>query len=618
MQWWFFGVVIAQSLQLSAVLAQPTKKSQSPTMNASAEVQQKLPTLFYTLNLNDRANDQFKVKLSVSGLKPENSVYQFASTAPGTYQVMDMGRYIRNFKAFDKAGKELKAERVSVNQWKLADPTKVAEIQYAIAETWDSVVKENPIYEMCGSSLEQDHALVNGQTAFGYIAGLQDAPLTLKIERPTAWNVGTALDTNEQGMFVAKNYDHLVDSPILLGRLTRAATTVKGAKIEIYTYSKTDKIRSEQLLGAMQSMLNAAGEFMRELPVQRYVFLYHFENQSVGAWEHSYSSEYVLEEKDYTPEYGQSITDIAAHEFFHVITPLNIHSELIERFNFVTPTASEHLWLYEGTTEWAAHIMQLRAGLITPEQWFKTTSQKIFYDRVFYDRNYSLSKLSLTSFTPAGQKQYGNIYMRGALVSTLLDIRLLELSGGKRGLRELVLDLAKKYGPSKPFSEKEFFKEVVAMTYPEIEQFIEDYIKHPQPLPIKEYFEKLGITYFDAKPLGNDVVELAVKTTLQNGKFIVTDYRSALDTCGIREGDELTALNDKPIEAKSVNVLNAQFAKLPVGSTYTLGVRRDGKDLKLTLPVIAKKAEQPYVFELNPNAYKKQIALREAWMKNVK
>jgi hypothetical protein len=58
------------------------------------------------------------------------------------------------------------------------------------------------------------------------------------------------------------------------------------------------------------------------------------------------------------------VTDIAAHEFFHVVTPLNIHSEIIEHFNFVmTPVPSRHLWLYEGTTEWAAHAMQLRAGL---------------------------------------------------------------------------------------------------------------------------------------------------------------------------------------------------------------------------------------------------------------
>ena len=44
-------------------------------------------------------------------------------------------------------------------------------------------------------------------------------------------------------------------------------------------------------------------------------------------------------------EVGVAVTDMAAHEFFHIVTPLNIHSEIIEHFNFATPTPSQHLWL---------------------------------------------------------------------------------------------------------------------------------------------------------------------------------------------------------------------------------------------------------------------------------
>ncbi len=576
------------------------------------------PTLAYKLNLNDRSEDTFKVKLLVSGLKPENAIYQFASTAPGTYQVMDMGRYVRSFKAFDKNGKELKTEKITVNQWKIADVTKTAEIRYSIAETWDSVVKENHVYEMCGSSLENDHALINGQTIFGYPTGLQGLPMTLAIERPADWKVGTALDTNAQGQFVAKNYDHIVDSPILLGRLTKAQTVVKGSAVEIYAYSKTDKIKAEQLLSAMQDMLNAAGEFMRELPVKRYTFLWHFEDKNVGAWEHSYSSEYVLAEQEYTPEAGQGYKDISAHEFFHVITPLNIHSEIIERFNFVTPTASEHLWLYEGTTEWAAHVMQLRSNLITLDQYLKTLNQKVNIDTRFFDRNYSLSKISLTSYSVDGQKQYGNIYMRGALVAGLLDIRLLELSGGKRGLREVVLELAKKYGQSKPFAEKQLFDEITKMTYPEIGKFFDDYVKNPQPLPFKEYYEKIGISYYEVKPLTNDVVDVAVKADFKDGKLVVADYKTSLDTCGIREGDEITSLNGEKVNVQSGNQFGGLLTKQKIGGSYTLTVMRDGKEQVLTLPVLTKKGERQFVFELNPNAYKKQIALREVWMRNLK
>ena len=140
-----------------------------------------------------------------------------------------------------------------------------------------------------------------------------------------------------------------------------------GVPVEIYAYSRTGKIQAPQLLNAMDDMLEAAGKFLGRLPVDRYTFLYHFEDQSAGAWEHSVSSEYVFQESEFTDSLGRYLTDIAAHEFFHIVTPLNIHSEIIEHFNFVTPVPSQHLWLYEGTTEWAAHAMQLRAGLKRPE-----------------------------------------------------------------------------------------------------------------------------------------------------------------------------------------------------------------------------------------------------------
>ena len=46
---------------------------------------------------------------------------------------------------------------------------------------------------------------------------------------------------------------------------------------------------------------------------------------------------------------------------------------------------------------------------------------------------------------------------RGALIGELLDIRLLQLSGGTRGLREVINELAATYGKKRAFSEKNFF-----------------------------------------------------------------------------------------------------------------------------------------------------------------
>ncbi|MFY7999762.1 MAG: peptidase [Candidatus Kapaibacteriota bacterium] len=574
-------------------------------------------TLVYEVNLNDRSDDTFKVRLLVSGLTAANAVYQFAATAPGTYQIMDVGRFVRKFQAFDEKGKEIPCENISVNQWKIKQPEKVVEIRYAIAETFDTPVTRDEIFRMCGSSIEDDHTLFNVHTVIGFPTEMQSTPLKIKFLYPSAWKIGTPLEQDSTGFYYAKNYDFAVDSPVLMGRLTSARTNIKGTAIEIYTYSKTDQISSEQLLGAMSKMLNSAGEFLRELPVKRYTFLFHFENTSAGAWEHSYSSEYVMEERPFTPEYGQSITDIAAHEFFHVITPLNIHSEIIERFNFVKPTASEHLWLYEGTTEWAAHIMQLRSGLKSLDQYLADLSQKTLVDQNYFDRTYSLSKLSLTCYSDSGQKQYGNIYYRGALVAGMLDIRLLELSNGKRGLREVIQELMKKYGPEKAFSEKEFLQEFVKMTYPEIADFFEQYVRKANPLPLREYYAKIGIAYSERKFSDTAVAEAGLKTRLRDGKLTVADFRETLVGSGVEVDDEIRAVNGKPLTNPDNKTFANLTAKFLPSTTYTLTVLRSGKELTLTLPVQTRREERQYVFERSPQAYYRQIMLRNAWLKNL-
>ncbi len=451
--------------------------------------------LSYALDLNDRADDLFHVRMTVSGLGPDNAILQFASTAPGTYQVMDIGRYVKELQAFTASGAEVPVEQVSTNQWRLEDPAVVSEVRYSIAETWDTPVDEHPVYPMAGTSIEEDHVLINSHAVFPFPAGMQDAPIELRLEYPSQWEIGTPLDTNADGAYVADDYDHFVDSPLLIGRLSYASTTVTGVPVEIYTYSVTDRIKSAQLMEAMDLVLQASGEFLGELPVDRYTFLFHFEGQnpSAGAWEHSYSSEYVLPEARLSDRYARMISDIAAHEFFHVVTPLHIHSEIIENFDFEMPVPSEHVWLYEGVTEWASDAMQLRSGLKDPDRYLADQVQKIRSDEGFFDQDYSLSKLALTSYTAEGQRQYPNIYERGAIVGSLLDLRLLKLSNGEYGLQELLLDLAERYGVSRPFPEDEFFDIVTEMTFPEIGEFFEAYVRGTEPLPIDEYYGWIGI-----------------------------------------------------------------------------------------------------------------------------
>jgi predicted metalloprotease with PDZ domain len=314
---------------------------------------------------------------------------------------------------------------------------------------------------------------------------------------PPTWQAATALH-EVGGVFEAESYDALVDSPVLLGRLTTDSICVTGVPVRVAVHSPKSQMTATQLAGAMRGMLQAAGRFLGGLPVDRYVFLFDFapvaKGDATGAWEHAYSSEYALPEQPFSPELGDAITWMAAHEFFHIVTPLHLHSEIVERFNYQRPVPSRHLWLYEGVTEWASQKLRQEGGLESLEQYLDEIAVKARRDRTQFDTTYSLTDLARTSYTATGARQYANIYQRGALVAGLLDIRLLELSGGTRGLKSLVLDLSRDYGVSRPFPEDSLIDIVVARTYPEIRDFFTRWVEGAQPLPLREYFGKLGIT----------------------------------------------------------------------------------------------------------------------------
>jgi predicted metalloprotease with PDZ domain len=572
--------------------------------------------VIFTIDMTGPSTDTFLVEIIAPKLGKDNGVFQFASTAPGAYQVMDIGRYTSHFRAFDKGNREIPVRKIQTNQFEISSPKKVRRITYQVAETWDIPVSENVVYKMSGSSLEKDHALINIHTLLGYFHGMQDAEMEIRLVYPPAWTVGTALEFNENGRLFAPDFDFAVDSPILLGRLSATSIEIGGKEIEIFTYSKNDLIKSDHLMNAMRDVFIATSQFVKGFPIDRYVLLFHFEDANAGAWEHSYSSEYVLKEAPLDENYANLINGIAAHEIFHMVTPLNIHSELIEQFNFITPTPSQHLWLYEGVTEWASDMIRLRGGLITLEEFLHEISEKITIDGHF-DKDVSLQKLAMSAFTSEGQTQYVNIYHRGALVPLLMDILLLEKSGGQKGLREVILDLAKKYGPARAFSEEDFYDEFVAMTQPEMRTIIDRYIIGAEPLPIAEYVEKLGIRYFPVLVYDEMIPDRGHVIEYNGKELVVSALRERSESEGLMQNDIVLAIDSIEAVAANFPEIIAILQGVAAGDTITYNVKRGEEVLELPLSVGEQKKTEEHVFRLMENASPEQIALREAWMRKL-
>jgi predicted metalloprotease with PDZ domain len=368
-------------------------------------------------------------------------------------------------------------------------------------------------------------------------------------------------------------------------------------------------IKSADILKDLEDILYAASDFTDGLPVDRYVFLFHFEDLDFGAWEHSYSSGYVLRESPLDAQKINGIRSIVAHEFFHVVTPLNIHSELVGQFNFETPVFSQHLWLYEGVTEWAAWKMQLQDSIISLDTYLNRLTLKLKQNDGF-DPTTSLTELGVKAMDLP--TQYENIYSKGAMTASILDLILLEQSKGKRSLRIVINELAKEYGPTRPFSEEGFFDELTASTYPEVGEFINQSIKGTEPLPIKEHFESIGIDYTAFAGYDSSRISLEFGFTLKDNRIVIPNVENS--SIGIQSGDILHKIDGAEISLMNARQELGKMNQKKPGDIVAFAFIRDGEEVEVNYTLPAFKISHQFKVLEKPS--KKQLKLREKWLTN--
>jgi predicted metalloprotease with PDZ domain len=408
---------------------------------------------------------------------------------------------------------------------------------------------------------------------------------------------------------------------------------VANTEVLIGSYSPNGKITAKEIATGIRELLMAQKEYLGgTLPVEKYAFIFYFtdvmDGKGFGALEHSYSSVYHMPEAT-IQQLNKHILDVAAHEFFHIVTPLTVHSKEIENFDFNDPKMSQHLWMYEGVTEYFAGNVQVKYGLISPDEYISMLSEKMHQADAYKD---DVPFTDISKFTLEKYKdQYNNVYQKGALIGLCLDIKLRKLSGGKYGLRNLLLDLSKKYGKNKAFDDSELFDEIVKLTYPEIGEFFNRYVKGTEPLPIQEVLTDVGIQYTKEEKtedyslgLSQEIIgvtEIEGKPHLQ---IATTTGMNAMGTAlGLKEGDVLLKINGEAfpdLGPALQSFIGKQMQALPTLPKLSFTVlRKDesgaSKEVELSTPVQKIQIIERHIMSPNPDATPEQLALRDSWLK---
>lgn len=591
----------------------------------------------YKVDITNIKDDKLQVELTIPpNLKKQKElIFHLPKIVPGTYSIYDFGRFVVDFKVYKKNGKLFKDKHVAHpddNTWIIKKAKKIGKIVYTVEDTWDSD-KGNKVFEPGGTNIEERNLVFNNHGFFGYFEGFERQPFVLEIDRPKAFFGATSLDRTggdeDTDIFRAGNYMDLADAPIMFCRPDTVVIKVGNADVLVSTYSPNGKVTSKFIAGEIEPILQAQKDYLGgTLPVTKYAFLVYLSDHGTnsggfGALEHSYSSLYFLPETE-AAGIAQTIRDVAAHEFFHIVTPLNVHSEEIHDFDFINPEMSEHLWMYEGVTEYAAGHVQVISGLMPVEEYLNVVSGKI-RGASQYDDKVPFTVMS-SKCLKEYKDQYGNVYQQGALIGLCLDLKINILSKGTKNLRGLMADLSKEYGKDKAFKDEELFGKITALTYPEIADFFKAHVAGANPLPIKELMAQAGISYEEKgmvkslSPLGG-LETGAIGFNFKN--FYVQDGKKlnafGTDVLGLKQDDEIIKWDGKELNIENINdVLGSYMMSAKEGNEVTIDIIRDTKEMQLKATIAAIEMEQEHVFKLDEEATPEQLKIRKAWLGDYK
>ena len=576
-------------------------------------------------------------KVLVTVLAPEfgksEVIYQIPKTVPGTYSTDDYGKYIEGFKAFDKKGKELTVAKSDDNTWKISNAKSLAKITYLVNDTYDIETGrgfgKEEVFSPAGTNiLAEKNFMLNNHGFVGYFNGKTDVKYTLNVSHPENL-VGTTslLDTDKSAtndVFTVSRYFELTDNPIMYSKPDFETFTVDGMEILFSVYSPNGVHSAKSLLPDLEKMMRAQKAFLGKVNSNKqYTVLLYLSDmekndaKGFGALEHHTSTTVVFPEAMPANMLGQQLIDVVSHEFFHILTPLCVHSKEIHYFDYNNPKMSKHLWMYEGVTEYFANLFQINQGLIDEDEFYQRMVGKIGNAAKMND-TMSFTVMSANVLEKPYKDQYLNVYEKGALIGMCIDIIIREKSNGEKGILDMMQKLSAEYGAEKPFNDEELFDKIVSITYPEVGAFIKTHIEGTTPINYDEFFAKVGV--------GKGKIQVPMNPFLKNETTPLVTINSAtkeiivrsdleinelMKSLGMKGGDIILAVNDVNYNLDNIYEMIMSSQDWKEGDAVSMKIKRDGKEQTVAGKVKVTMAEVEGYQQIDAS----KVKLKEAWLK---
>ena len=578
------------------------------------------PLISYNLAMPEPQTHLFRITMELTDLPGDSTTTLILPVwRPGRYSILDFSSGIQEFSA--RAGNHLlKWHRSDKSSWTIESGG-----QHALTVSYSVYAND---FNIRTRGLNDRHAFVDESSVFMYVEKFRSLPVRLKVEPFRGWHVTTGLDREKENLYSAPGYDYFIDCPLEIGTQKDIEFEVDGVT-HVLSMAGEGSWNADTLVRDISAIVRAEKEFWGTFPYRRYYFLVECTPGGGGGTEHLNSTIIQVPPGCFTDResYQDYFLATVAHEFFHTWNVKQLRPAGIHPFDFTRENYSRELWIAEGTTTYYANIMLARAGFLPAKKFFDIITSTVASDRARPgNRIESVADASFNSWTESKrsyQQTYNagsDIYERGAMISTFLDLTIRRETGGRYSLDDLMRTMYNRF----PLSGKGYTLDDLRSTLRDLTgwdctRFFDDYIYGTAQIPWEEALDGAGLRLVctDSLPkpwLGITTYENS--GTLRIGSIVAG---SPAYTSGLDLGDVLLALDDARITNGN---LTEQIGTHKPGDSVRLAVFHDDRLRTITVVLgAAPKLDYKLVRTEHPTDLQKALFtgwLHTAWSDSAK
>jgi predicted metalloprotease with PDZ domain len=588
---------------------------------------------------------------------------------PGSYLIREYSRHIENVRAFGGDESPLRTEKTRKNRWRISTtnsfaggPRRTGSQPGGMGRPEDPhrfVVVRYRVYgydlSVRGNWIDEEFALINGAPTFLTLTdALEGLPRRhiVEVELPSDWPMAISpltefpVATNSTPSsnstrvlgtrrleFVAPDFDTLVDSPLVAGKIALQTFEAGGRTHAIVHAGDTAFWDLDRAAADIETVVREQQLFWGEVPYARYVF-FNLVVEANGGLEHRDSTVLMTSRWKFRTRKGYlDWIGLVSHEFFHTWNVKRLRPAALGPFDYENEVYTRGLWVAEGLTTYYTDLLLIRAGLATPEEYLDRLSKLI--ERLQTTPGRGVQTLETSSYDawiklyrPDENSSNSSIsyYVKGAVVGFLLDAKIRTATNDQRSLDDVLRIAFQKYSGERGFADDEFLAIVRELVGSDWNDWFHHALETAEELDYSVALDWFGLeleTNSESAGMGRGVRErkngtrrspsawLGIVTKLDDGKIVVSQVvrRSPSHESGISPNDELIAIDGYRLAAQHWEQRLEQYS--PGDRVRVLVARRERL---VEIPVeLGCRADETWKLTIRSDATKEHAAHRRTW-----